>query len=179
MLHVQHDYCSSFIQSDLCFLALPLSSCCFHYTIPDKTARKQILADRRLQSTKQPGFRFLKVPKLVGPISGATIPFIFLQRRGPKPSKFTILLFFFFFYIKSKLTDQLFKKKETDCTWTTGFSGRKVLETFKKQTPGPSCSKSAHQRSVALIGSNHASNNRPLVDKSERLTLLRLNINAT
>ena len=110
MLHVQHDYCSSFIQSDLCFLALPLSSCCFHYTIPDKTARKQILADRRLQSTKQPGFRFSKVPKLVEPISGATIPFIFLQRRGPKPSKFTILLVFFL-TLKASYRSAFQKKK--------------------------------------------------------------------
>ena len=31
---------------------------------------------------------FSKVPKLLGPISGATIPFISLQRRGSKPSNF-------------------------------------------------------------------------------------------
>ena len=37
------------------------------------------------------GACFSKVPKLFGPISGATIPFISLQSRGCKPSNFAIL----------------------------------------------------------------------------------------
>ena len=35
----------------------------------------------------QPGACFSKVRKLFGPISGAAIPFISLQRRSYKPSK--------------------------------------------------------------------------------------------
>ena len=38
--------------------------------------------------------RFLKVPKLFGPNSGATIPFISSQCRASKPSNFAILLVF-------------------------------------------------------------------------------------
>ena len=41
-----------------------------------------------------PGACFSKIPKLFGPISGATIPFISSQRRGSKPSNFAILLAF-------------------------------------------------------------------------------------
>ena len=37
---------------------------------------------------------FLKSPETFAPISGATIPFISSQRRGSKPSNFTILQFF-------------------------------------------------------------------------------------
>ena len=37
---------------------------------------------------------FSKVPKLFGPISGATIPFISSQRRGSKRSNFAIILVF-------------------------------------------------------------------------------------
>ena len=40
------------------------------------------------------GACFSKVPKLFGPISGAAIPFISLQRQGSKQSNFAILLVF-------------------------------------------------------------------------------------
>ena len=43
------------------------------------------------EKTKSRG-RLPKVPKLFGPISGATINFISLQRRGSKPSNLAILL---------------------------------------------------------------------------------------
>ena len=45
-------------------------------------------------SDQYSGACFSKVPKLLRPISGATIPFISLQHQGSKPSNFTIILIF-------------------------------------------------------------------------------------
>ena len=58
-----------------------------------------------------PGACFSKVPKLFGPISGATIAFISTQCRGSRPSNFAILLVFL--TLKTWKKAQVFK--------TTGF----------------------------------------------------------
>ena len=50
---------------------------------------------------------FFKFPKLLGPISGATIPFVSLEHVGSKPSNFAIVLVFHALIICLK--DQLFK----------------------------------------------------------------------
>ena len=41
-----------------------------------------------------PGARFSKVPKLYGPFSGVTIPFVTQERRGRKSSNFTVIFVF-------------------------------------------------------------------------------------
>ena len=41
------------------------------------------------------GSRFSKVPKLYGPFSGVTIPFVSQERRRFKSSNYTVLFFFF------------------------------------------------------------------------------------
>ena len=82
----------------------------------------------------QGGACFSKFLKLCGLISGATISFIASQRRGSKPSSFTI--FFFFFFVKNMLKDQLFKtsrlKFDTRFFEREKFSG---LSTNKPQVP--------------------------------------------
>ena len=41
-----------------------------------------------------PGGRFSKVPKLYGPFSGVTIPFVSQERRGFNSSNFTVIFLF-------------------------------------------------------------------------------------
>ena len=41
-----------------------------------------------------PGARFSKVPKLYGPFSGVTIPFVSQERREFKSSNFTVIFLF-------------------------------------------------------------------------------------
>ena len=41
-----------------------------------------------------PGARFSKLPKIYGPFSGVTIPFVSQERRGFKSSKFTVIFLF-------------------------------------------------------------------------------------
>ena len=47
------------------------------------------LSTRDLNDSGAPGARFSKVPKLYGPFSGVTIPFVAQERRGFKSSNFT------------------------------------------------------------------------------------------
>ena len=59
------------------------------------------------------GICFSKVPKLCGPISGATISITASQRQGSKTSNFLIWNpLIFFFYIKHMLKYQPFKTSE-------------------------------------------------------------------
>ena len=71
------------------------------------------------QSAHKPEACFSKVPKLFGPISGGTIPFISSQRRGSKPSNIAILLVF----LSLKTRYKIIFSKQADCSLTTGFSG--------------------------------------------------------
>ena len=48
-----------------------------------------------------PGARFSKVPKLYGPLSGVTIPFVSQERGGFKSSNFTVI--FLFVTLKTRL----------------------------------------------------------------------------
>ena len=49
---------------------------------------------RRDSPVRQAGARFSKVPKLYGPFSGVTIPFVSQERRVFKSSDFTVIFFF-------------------------------------------------------------------------------------
>ena len=75
-----------------------------------------------------PGACFTKAPKLFGPISGATIPFISSQRRGSKPSNFAILLVF----LKLKTCSNISFSKQADCSLKTGFLGPKNARDFRE-----------------------------------------------
>ena len=48
----------------------------------------------RGEQTHWPGGRFLKVPKLYGPFSGVTIPFVTVERRAFNSSNFTVIFLF-------------------------------------------------------------------------------------
>ena len=74
---------------------------------------------------------FTKVPKLFGPISGATIPFISSQRRGSKPSNFAIL----FVCLKLKICSNISFSKQADCSLKTGFLGPKNARDFRETGP--------------------------------------------
>ena len=74
------------------------------------------------------GACFLKVPKLFGPISGATIPFTSSQRQGSKPSNFAILLVFLILKTCKKISFS----KQADCSLTTSFSGPKSSRDFRE-----------------------------------------------
>ena len=69
----------------------------------------------------RPGASFSKVPKLFGPISGATIAFISSQRRASKPSNFAIILVFLILKTCKKISFS----KQADCSLATSFSGPK------------------------------------------------------
>ena len=75
---------------------------------------------------------FSKVPKLFGPISGATTALISSQCRGSKPSNFAILLAF----LTSKTCKRISYSKQADCSLTTSFSGPKRSRDFEKRAPG-------------------------------------------
>ena len=62
------------------------------------------------------GARFSKVPKLSGPFSGVTIPFVSQERNGFKSSNFS---YFSFCYLENTLKDRLSK--------TSGWQFRKWL----------------------------------------------------
>ena len=72
-----------------------------------------------------------KSPKLFGPISGTTINFISLQRRGSKPSNLAILLVSFTLQICLKI---IFSK-QVDWSLTTGFWDTKTSRDFRGTGP--------------------------------------------
>ena len=76
---------------------------------------------------------FSKVPKLFGPISGATIAFITSQRQGFKPSNFAILLVFLLLKKCKKIN---FFQNKRIAVWQLAFRALKVLRTFEKRAPG-------------------------------------------
>ena len=79
----------------------------------------------------RPGACFSKVPKLFGPISGTTIPFISSQRRGSKPSNFAVLLIFLILKACKKISFS----KRADCSLTTSFSGPKSFRDVRETGP--------------------------------------------
>jgi len=78
-----------------------------------------------------PGARFSKVPKLLGPISGAPIPFTSSQRQGFKPLNLAILLAF----LTLKTCSKISFSKQADCSSTTGFPGPKSALDFRQTEP--------------------------------------------
>ena len=52
------------------------------------------------------GARFSKLPKIYGPFSGVTIPFVSQERRGFKSSNFRVI---FLCYLENTLKDRLSK----------------------------------------------------------------------
>ena len=79
------------------------------------------------------GACFSKVPKLFGPISGATIAFIPSKRRGSKPSNFAILLFFLILKTCKKISFS----KQADCSLTASFSGPKRSRDSRNRSQRP------------------------------------------
>ena len=75
---------------------------------------------------------FLKVPKLSGPILGATIPILSSQRRASSPSNFVILLVF----LTLKTCQKINFSKQADCSLTPGFSVPKSSRDFRETGPG-------------------------------------------
>ena len=80
---------------------------------------------------KKPGPCFSEVPKLFGPISGATNAFISSQRRGSKSSNFSILLVFLILKTCKKISFS----KQADCSLTTSVSGPKSSREFRETDP--------------------------------------------
>ena len=75
---------------------------------------------------------FLKVPKLCGPISGATIPVLSSQRRASRLSNFVIFLVF----LTLKTCQKISFSKQADCSLTPGFSVPKSSRDFRETGPG-------------------------------------------
>ena len=72
-----------------------------------------------------------KVPTILRPISGATIPFKSSQRRGFKPSNFAILLGF----LTLKTCWRSAFQNKRIAVWKLAFRTRKVLRTSEKVAP--------------------------------------------
>ena len=81
-----------------------------------------------------PGACFREVPKLIGPISGATIRFISWQCRGSKPPNFASLLVFL--TLKTWLVERSAFQSKWISVWQLVFYARNVIGTFEKQAPG-------------------------------------------
>ena len=79
----------------------------------------------------RPGACFSKVPKLFGPITGATVAFLSSQRRASKPSNFAILLVFLILKTCKKISFS----KQADCSLATSFSGPKSSRDFRETGP--------------------------------------------
>ena len=91
---------------------------------------KKFMSLEKFCEVRETGPCFLKVPKLVGLISGATVLFTSTQRRSSKSSNFLVS------YIKNMLKDQLFR--------TSGLQFNKWLfgpENLSRLLPGTSFSK--------------------------------------
>ena len=105
-----------------------------------------------------PGACFSKVPKLFGPISGATIPFISSQHRGSRPSNFAIVLVF----LMLKTCEKISFSKQADCSLITNFSGPKSSGDFRETGPwkwiGPSASDIIKTNWNIIICSRHPHN---------------------
>ena len=97
------------------------------------TSRMDLLDgdSKMLETTPRTGACFSKVPKRLGPISGATIAFIPSQRRGSKHSNFAILLIFLIL----KTCKMITFSKWADCSLTTSFSGPKSSRDFRETGP--------------------------------------------
>ena len=89
-------------------------------------------SNRRFLQVPRPGARFSKVPKLYGPFSGATIPFISQERRGFKSSSFS---HFSFCHLENMLKDRL--SKTSGWQFHKWLSDPKVFWTYEKQAPDP------------------------------------------
>ena len=87
----------------------------------------------KFRDFRETGPCFSKVPKLFGPISGATIPFISPQHRGSKPSNFAIL----FLFLILKTSWKISFSKQVDCSLTSGFSRPKSSQDFRETGPTP------------------------------------------
>ena len=79
-----------------------------------------------------PGACFSKVPKLYGPFSGVTIPFVSQERRGFKSSNFTVT----FLFVTLKTCQKIGFPNQAAALSQMAFRARKVFGTFEKQAPG-------------------------------------------
>ena len=81
------------------------------------------------------GARFSKVPKLYGPFSGVTIPFVTQERRTFNSSNFTVN----FLLVTLKACKNIGFPKQAVAISQMAFRARKVFGTFEKQAPGNKC----------------------------------------
>ena len=80
-----------------------------------------------------PGACFSEVPKLFGPISGATIPFISWQCRGSKPPNFASLLVFL--TLKTWLVERSAFQSKWISVWQLFFLSPKRSRDFRETGP--------------------------------------------
>ena len=79
----------------------------------------------------KPGARFSKVPKLYGPLSGVTIPFVFQERRGFESSNSTDV----FLLVSLKTYLKIGFPKQAVSNFTNVFSGPKSFRDFRETDP--------------------------------------------
>ena len=79
------------------------------------------------------GARFSKVPKLYGPFSSVTIPFVSQERRWFKSSNFTV----FFLFVSLKTCLKIGFPKQAVGGFTNGFLGPKSFRDFRETGPWP------------------------------------------
>ena len=79
------------------------------------------------------GARFSKVPKLYGPFSGVTVPFVSQERRGFKSSNFTVLSLF----VPLKAFQKMGFPKQAVGSFINGFLGPKSFRDFRETGPCP------------------------------------------
>ena len=86
------------------------------------------LPEGHLCTCKRPGASFSKVPKLYGPFSGVTIPFVSQERRGFKSSNFTVI----FLFVTLKTCQKIGFPEQAVSSFTNGFSGPKCYRDFRE-----------------------------------------------
>ena len=87
--------------------------------------------DIYIESPSGSGACFSKVPKLYGPFSGVTIPFVSQARRGFKSSNFTVT----FLFVTLKTCQKISFPNQAAGTFTNGFSGPKSFRDFRETGP--------------------------------------------
>ena len=98
----------------------------YHCEYIVKRARK-----RHSICVKGPGARFSKVPKLNGPFSGVTIPFVSQEWRGFNSSDFTVI----FLFVTFKTCYKIGFPKQAVASLANGFSGPKSYRDFRETGP--------------------------------------------
>ena len=100
----------------------------------------------RLRVRSRPGARFSKVPKLYGPFSGVTIPFVSQERKVLESSHFTVI---FLFVTLKTFKRSAFQNKRLAIS-LMAFPARNVFGNFEKRAPHLGLKLSPSNRSCIL-----------------------------